>query len=62
MGYVLHYEADTKEPDHFDTMKEIRDDQKRVAKECERTFKEICDFSYIMTDKEYAEEQAKNCD
>jgi hypothetical protein len=58
-GYRLHIEADETEPTAFRSMAEVRTDQRRLAKEYDRTFAQIDAMSYIVTEEEYQAELAE---
>jgi hypothetical protein len=58
-GYRLHIEAMTTEPTRFESMADVRVEQRRLARKYSRTLKEIDAISYIVTEEEYQAEQAE---
>ena len=53
-GYRLHIEGRSEEPIAFRNMKEVRKEQKSLAREYGRTIKEIDAMSYIMTEETFS--------
>ncbi len=51
-GYRLHIEA-TETAIKFRTMAEVRAEQKKLAKQYQKTFDQIDAISYIVTEEEY---------
>jgi hypothetical protein len=54
-GYRLHWEGSTDEPTAFRTMKEVRAEIRRGAKEGEITIAQAEKIAYVITEKEYQE-------
>ena len=61
-GYRLHIEATETEPTSFRSMAEVRAEQRRLAKECDRTFAQIAAMSYIITEEDYQAELAEKAE
>jgi hypothetical protein len=59
MYYRLHIEGDSSEATAFRTMAELRAEQRRFAKEYDRTFAQIDAMSYVVTEEEYQAELAE---
>jgi hypothetical protein len=53
IGYRLHIEGQDTVPAAFESMEQVRLEQRELAKKYGRTFAEIERMSYILTEEEY---------